>query len=74
MAVGEEALVLATVAPVRARRTRQGRALVELDVDDGTGALRVDVLQPGVAGASSSPWAPRRCSSASSTTTGAAAR
>ena len=27
--------------PVRARRTRQGRALVELDVDDGTGALRV---------------------------------
>ena len=26
---------------MRARRTRQGRALVELDVDDGTGTLRV---------------------------------
>ncbi len=29
------------VDAVRTRRTRQGRALVELDVDDGTGALRV---------------------------------
>ncbi len=26
---------------VRSRRTRNGRALVELEVDDGTGALRV---------------------------------
>ncbi|HUC37526.1 MAG TPA: OB-fold nucleic acid binding domain-containing protein, partial [Acidimicrobiales bacterium] len=41
MEVGEESLVLATVESVRSRRTRQGRALVELDVDDGTGKLRV---------------------------------
>jgi len=41
MRMGEESLVLARVDAVRSRRTRQGRALVELDVDDGTGALRV---------------------------------
>jgi ATP-dependent DNA helicase RecG len=41
MRMGEESLVLARVDSVRARRTRHGRALVELDVDDGTGALRV---------------------------------
>ncbi|HUI03490.1 MAG TPA: ATP-dependent DNA helicase RecG [Acidimicrobiales bacterium] len=41
MRMGEESLVLARVQRVRARRTRQGRALVELDVDDGTGTLRV---------------------------------
>jgi ATP-dependent DNA helicase RecG len=41
MRVGEESLVLARVTAVRTRRTRQGRALVELDVDDGTGTLRV---------------------------------
>ncbi len=41
MRMGEESLVLARVDAVRARRTRQGRALVELDVDDGTGSLRV---------------------------------
>jgi ATP-dependent DNA helicase RecG len=41
MRVGEESLVLATVESVSSRRTRQGRALVELDVDDGTGRLRV---------------------------------
>jgi ATP-dependent DNA helicase RecG len=41
MRVGEESLVLATVESVRSRRTRGGRALVELDVDDGTGRLRV---------------------------------
>src|SRR5580700_2997718 len=41
MALGEESLVLARVASVKSRRTRQGRALVELDVDDGTGSLRV---------------------------------
>ncbi len=41
MTVGEESLVLARVQSVRSRRTRQGRALVELDVDDGTGTLRV---------------------------------
>jgi len=38
---GEESLLLATVRSCRARRTRQGRALVELEVDDGTGTLRV---------------------------------
>jgi len=41
MTLGEESLVLARVASVRSRRTRNGRALVELDVDDGTGTLRV---------------------------------
>ena len=41
MRMGEESLVLARVDSVRARRTRHGRALVELEVDDGTGALRV---------------------------------
>ena len=35
---------------VQSRRTRQGRALVELDVDDGTGSVAGDVLQPGLAG------------------------
>ena len=41
MTVGEESLVLARVRSVRSRRTRQGRALVELEVDDGTGTLKV---------------------------------
>jgi ATP-dependent DNA helicase RecG len=41
MTLGEESLVLATVAKVSSRRTRNGRALVELEVDDGTGTLRV---------------------------------
>ncbi len=41
LAVGDEAVVLATVREVRARRTRNGRALVELAVDDGTGAMSV---------------------------------
>jgi ATP-dependent DNA helicase RecG len=41
MTIGEESLVLARVVSVSSRRTRQGRALVELDVDDGTGRLRV---------------------------------
>ncbi|HEY5251438.1 MAG TPA: ATP-dependent DNA helicase RecG [Acidimicrobiales bacterium] len=41
MTLGEESLVLARVVSVRSRRTRNGRALVELDVDDGTGTLRV---------------------------------
>ena len=41
LAVGEEAVVLATVGSSHTRRTRQGRALVELDVDDGTGRMRV---------------------------------
>jgi ATP-dependent DNA helicase RecG len=41
MTMGEESLVLARVASVRSRRTRNGRALVELEVDDGTGTLKV---------------------------------
>src|SRR5580704_12463066 len=41
MTLGQESLVLARVASVRSRRTRNGRALVELDVDDGTGTLKV---------------------------------
>jgi ATP-dependent DNA helicase RecG len=41
MTLGEESLVLARVASAKSRRTRQGRALVELDIDDGTGTLRV---------------------------------
>ncbi|MGH9128426.1 MAG: ATP-dependent DNA helicase RecG [Acidimicrobiales bacterium] len=41
MALGEEATVLASVRRVSSRRTRQGRALVELDVFDGTGYLGV---------------------------------
>jgi ATP-dependent DNA helicase RecG len=41
MALGEEALILAEVRRVQSRRTRHGRALVELEVDDGTGALQV---------------------------------
>jgi ATP-dependent DNA helicase RecG len=44
LAVGEEAVVLATVRASHTRRTRHGRALVELDVDDGTGRLRVSFL------------------------------
>lgn len=40
MALGEQATVLATVRRVNSRRTRQGRALVEVDVFDGTGYLR----------------------------------
>ncbi len=39
--VGEEAWIVATVSACRTRRTRQGRALVELDVTDGTDVLRV---------------------------------
>jgi ATP-dependent DNA helicase RecG len=38
--VGEEALVLATVKRVQSRRTRQRRALVEVDVLDGSSYLR----------------------------------
>ncbi|MGH9285831.1 MAG: ATP-dependent DNA helicase RecG, partial [Acidimicrobiales bacterium] len=38
--VGDEAMVLGTVRRASARRTRQGRALVEVEVGDGTGSLR----------------------------------
>ncbi len=41
LAVGEEAVILATVRAVRARRTRNGRSLVELTVHDGTAGLKV---------------------------------
>ncbi len=48
--VGEESVVLAEVTSARFRRTRGGRALVELDVHDSTGALEGRFLQPAVAG------------------------
>ncbi|HET9075527.1 MAG TPA: ATP-dependent DNA helicase RecG [Acidimicrobiales bacterium] len=38
---GEQAMVLATVRKVAARRTRQGRSLVEVDLFDGSSYLRV---------------------------------
>ncbi len=38
---GDQAMVLATVRKVTARRTRQGRSLVEVDLFDGTSYLRV---------------------------------
>ena len=41
LAVGEEAVVLAEVHQVRSRRTRNGRALVEVKVHDGTGGMGV---------------------------------
>jgi ATP-dependent DNA helicase RecG len=41
LAVGEEATVFAEVQTVRGRRTRQGRALVEVVVSDGTSLLNV---------------------------------
>ncbi|MDA8311990.1 MAG: ATP-dependent DNA helicase RecG [Actinomycetota bacterium] len=41
LSVGEEVVVLATVRQVQARRTRNGRALVELVVHDGTTGMKV---------------------------------
>jgi ATP-dependent DNA helicase RecG len=41
LAVGEEAVVLATVERGSARRTRNRRSIVELTVDDGTGSMKV---------------------------------
>ncbi len=41
LAVGDEAVVLAEVRSAHARRTRRGKALVELTVHDGTGGMRV---------------------------------
>jgi len=38
--VGEEALVLGRVTKTQLRRTRNGKMLVEIDVTDGSGALR----------------------------------
>ena len=45
--VGQEAVILARVGKVRSRRTRQGRALVEMDVDDGTGRVQVAFFNQG---------------------------
>ena len=41
LAVGDEAVVLGTVEAVSSRRTRNGKALVELTVVDATGSMRV---------------------------------
>ncbi len=41
MKVGEEAMVLATVKRVQSRRTRQRRAMVDVDVFDGSSYLHV---------------------------------
>lgn len=40
LAIGEEAMVLATVRRASFRRTRRGQSLVEVDVADGSGVLR----------------------------------
>jgi ATP-dependent DNA helicase RecG len=40
LTIGEEALVIAVVKKVSARRTRQGRSLVEVDVFDGSSYLK----------------------------------
>ncbi|HEX9530970.1 MAG TPA: ATP-dependent DNA helicase RecG [Acidimicrobiales bacterium] len=45
--VGEEAMVLARVKRSSSRRTRQGRALVEVDVFDGSGYLRCVFFNQG---------------------------
>jgi ATP-dependent DNA helicase RecG len=45
--VGEEAMVLGHVKRVSSRRTRQGRALVEIDVFDGTAYLRCTFFNQG---------------------------
>jgi ATP-dependent DNA helicase RecG len=41
LAVGDEAVVLATVGHVSSRRIRQGRSLVEVTVHDGTAGMKV---------------------------------
>ena len=40
LVIGEEAMVLATVKRASTRRTRRGKAIAEIDLADGTGALR----------------------------------
>jgi ATP-dependent DNA helicase RecG len=47
MRLGEESLVMARVGAVKSRRTRNGRALVELEVEDGTGTLKVTFFNQG---------------------------
>ena len=41
LALGDEAVVLATVTSVSLRQIRNRRTMVEADVDDGTGTMRV---------------------------------
>ena len=41
LSVGDEIAIFAEVTKTASRRTRQGRALVEITVNDGTGALKV---------------------------------
>src|SRR6266850_640181 len=47
LAVGEEATVFAEVRTIRGRRTRQGRALVEAVVYDGTSVLNITFFNQG---------------------------
>ena len=47
LAVGEEATVFAEVRTVHGRRTRQGRALVEVVVHDGTSMLTITFFNQG---------------------------
>ena len=47
LAVGEEALVLATVKRSESRRTRQNRVMVEVDVFDGSGYLKATFFNQG---------------------------
>jgi ATP-dependent DNA helicase RecG len=44
---GDEAVVLATVTASSTRRTRHGRVLVELEVGDGSGRMRVGFFNQG---------------------------
>lgn len=41
LAIGDEAVIMATVKKVAERRTRQGRSMVTVEVEDTTGALSV---------------------------------
>ena len=45
--VGEEAMVMATVKRISSRRMRNGRAMVEGDVFDGSSYLRVTFFNQG---------------------------
>ncbi|MEE3210932.1 MAG: ATP-dependent DNA helicase RecG [Actinomycetota bacterium] len=54
LGVGEEGMVLARVAKVSERRTRNGRSLVEVRVTDGTGSLTLSFFNQ--------PWRERQLS------------
>ncbi|MBW3579995.1 MAG: ATP-dependent DNA helicase RecG [Actinobacteria bacterium] len=47
LAIGEEGMVLGRVRSVQARRTRNRRSLVEVDVTDGSGYLRCTFFNQG---------------------------